>query len=145
LIDLNSAAKLVLSIPTSVTDVNIVDIAATSTLVAIVTGDSSITIFQVPATFTTEDSQCKQLAFIPAKAGNGQAAGTGLSSVIKVDWVTRGDKGPLLAIGGPEGVIVVELNQLSSRGSTSLGELAEQQLLEHSAGVSQSYLHFVSG
>jgi hypothetical protein len=142
LIDTNSGAKLVLNLPSSIEHNHVVDIVATPTLVAVLTGDSSVTIYQVPATFTREDAQSKQLAQLPAESPtvkpiDYELAGKRFSKCFKLEWVAMKDAAmPSLAIAGPDGIIFVELEQIVARSPTSLSEIAELDLLEYSDAVS---------
>jgi hypothetical protein len=69
LIDVATAGRLLLQLPESVTDTTFLDIAATATMIAVLAGDFSITVFEVPSSWHGDDSRSNLLAHIPLSSG----------------------------------------------------------------------------
>lgn len=120
LIDNESAAKLALEPRASSRDGPILDIAATLTLVAVVSADSSITVFRVPERWHRDDQACQEIAYI---------ASPSVARVSRVDWVTKGAS-PTLTIGTNEGVVLVDHDTLTSGHQLSIDGLIRTSSLK---------------
>ena len=117
MLDLKSGAKLLLQLPATASRGTALDIAVTPTRVAVVGGDRSISIFEVPLEWEAEDPPCGiALHFSPSQTSGANADTSTLGPVQRVEWV-RKDGQEWLAIGGEQGVVVVSPDRY--RGSHS--------------------------
>lgn len=113
LIEETTGAKLLLELRKSARSGPIVDIAATSTSVAIVAADSSITIFTVPETWHQDDPPCQEVAYISPSPN---------VPVSQVEWIQK-QSSVSLAIGTPRGIITLDKNTAAHRQTWSIEEL----------------------
>lgn len=113
LIDETTGAKLVLELRKAARSGPIVDIAATSTSVAIVGGDSSVTIFTVPESWNQDNADCSEIAYISPSPN---------VPITQVEWIQKGS-GACLAIATPRGIITLDKSTAASRRNMSIDDL----------------------
>lgn len=93
----------------------ILDLAATSTSIAIVAADSSITVFQVPERWDADDVTCQEIAYFSPPSS---------TSVLQIEWVTKGAS-LSLAIATSGGISMVDYPTMSTRRHMSLDLLTQ--------------------
>nr|XP_031861587.1 uncharacterized protein CI109_002817 [Kwoniella shandongensis]KAA5528659.1 hypothetical protein CI109_002817 [Kwoniella shandongensis] len=106
LIDSRSGARLVIQLLMSASLGPIVDFAVTSNLVAAIGYDQKISVYRVPMTWDQNDPQVDMLC-------NCIGVGGPLGRLMKVEWVRRENR-DYLAIGGTEGVLLIDPGYLGS-------------------------------
>jgi len=136
LIDVATAGRLLLQLPESVTDTTFLDIAATATTIAVLAGDFSITVFEVPSSWHGDDSRSNTLAHIPLASGNRQQSSSGLSGPIsRIEIFEQSEGRATLAIAGSNGVALVDFP-----GASSLDRIPQNDILAVEEGVSLVHL-----
>ena len=132
MIDVATAGRLLLQLPESVTDTTFLDIAATATMIAVLAGDFSITIFEVPSSWHGDDSRSNVLAHIPLSSEGRQQGNSGLSGPIsRIEIFEQSEGRATLAVAGSNGVALVECP-----GVSSLDRVAQKDILAVEEGVS---------
>jgi hypothetical protein len=136
LIDVATAGRLLLQLPESVTDTTFLDIAATATMIAVLAGDFSITVFEVPSSWHGDESRSNVLAHIPLSSGGRQQGNSGLSGPIsRIEIFEQSEGRATLAVAGSNGVALVDCP-----GATSLDRVPKNDILAVEEGVSQVHL-----
>ncbi|OCF43692.1 hypothetical protein I317_02444 [Kwoniella heveanensis CBS 569] len=100
LIDSRSGARLVLQLPVTASHGPVADLAVSGNLVATIGHDKSVIVTRVSDGWAKDDPKTRFI-LICATAN----APTGVAT--KVEWVKREGK-PWLAIGGPQGVLIID-------------------------------------
>ncbi|ORX39427.1 hypothetical protein BD324DRAFT_619680 [Kockovaella imperatae] len=126
LIDYNSAARLVLQLPPRHTNGPVLDLAVTSTLVAMIGVDHSVTVFQVPKNWTKDDPPTQMILHMTQKGADDEADTASIGALFRVEWVERGKSEPLLAVGGPNGVIVFDPMSYRDRDLVTLADVSSE-------------------
>lgn len=147
LIDKTSGAKLLLDLPPTEGDGQVVDFAVTSNRVAVVDARRVVTVHEVPSAWDTDNPPCEKIVQIspsPSLGGKVPRAGEhsdedeqSLGPVQQVEWVTKGGK-EWLAIGGSEGVVIVQPDEYRGRSSVDLAEIVSSSKVLTTDGVSDS-------
>jgi hypothetical protein len=136
LIDVATAGRLLLQLPESVTDTTFLDIAATATMIAVLAGDFSITVFEVPSSWHGDDSRSNVLAHIPLSSGGRQQGNSGLTGPIsRIEIFEQSEGRATLAVAGSNGVALVDCP-----GASSLDRVPKNDILAVEEGVSQVHL-----
>ena len=135
MIDVATAGRLLLQLPESVTDTTFLDIAATATMIAVLAGDFSITIFEVPSSWHGDDSRSNVLAHIPLSSEGRQQGNSGLSGPIsRIEIFEQSEGRATLAVAGSNGVALVECP-----GVYSMDRVAQKDILAVEEGVSHLF------
>lgn len=128
-----------LQLPETARDGSIIDIAVTSTRVAVIGSDHSITIFEVPEGWSQDDPPCRQVAQIRSSNNDSVAETDTVGPVFKLEWFKR-DTRDCLAVGGPGGIVLFSPDEIDSECTVdALGEILQTD------GVSEldchAYIH----
>lgn len=145
LIDRTSGAKLVLQLPLSASQGMTVDIAVTSTRVAAIGGDGSVTVFGVPPSWDRDDPPCDTLLHIESSRDMGQqyddeeqkGSTQSIGDTKQIEWV-RKDGGESLVIGGSAGVIIVSPSAYMGK-DIDMADLVRSNKVLRAEGVSDIY------
>jgi hypothetical protein len=124
-----------LQLPQSASSATLRDLAVTSTSVAVVGADHSVTIFSVPSTWDRDDPPCEVLAHLPPGNVSELGGKDGLGLVSKVEWL-RKDGREWLAIGGGAGVGIIRPEDLKGQQGLNLMTLARDSKVLKTEGVS---------
>ena len=137
-----SGARLVLQLPPRSTQGFIVDIAVSGDLVAIVGPDHSVTVFRVPEEWTKDDPPVEMLGHVtPSRDEEDMDADLG--EITQVEWVEKVKGEKQLAIGGPGGVVIVNMEAIKGRDEISTADLARENKVLATDGVSDHPLRHV--
>jgi hypothetical protein len=132
LIDVATAGRALLQLPESVTDTTILDIAATATMIAILAGDYSITVFEVQSTWHGDQSHGDLVAHIPLiGAGRRQATRGLVGPITRIEVFEQSESQTTLAVAGSNGMAFVDVP-----GTPSLDQVPKQYILAVEEGVS---------
>ena len=127
--------RLMIQVPSRPNAGPIIDLAALPTSIAIVTPDRSVAVYQVPQTWNEDDPPHQPVFLASSPTDSGHI--TDLGEVNRVEWIRRPNGEHWLAIGGANGVIVVNPDELRHRDNLTLAELATQnRVLVTEGGVS---------
>ena len=133
MIDVATAGRILLQLPESVTDTTYLDFAATATMIAVLAGDNSITVFEVPSTWDDDSPKSKVVAHIPLTNG-GRRQDRGLSGPIsRIEIFEQTEARATLAVAGLNGLAFVDVI-----GTSSLDQVPEQDILAVADGVSEA-------
>lgn len=134
LIDVATAGRTLLQLPESVTDTTFLDIAATATMIAVLAGDFSITVFEVQSSWQGDDPRTSMLVHIPLVGGSGKRGNGGLQGpVSRIEIFEQSEGHATLAVGGSNGVAFVDCP-----GASSLDQVPEKDILAVEEDVSSS-------
>ena len=140
MLDVKSGAKLLLQLPATASRGTALDIAVTPTRVAVVGGDRSVSVFEVPLEWEVDDPPCGAgLHFSPGLVSVENADTGSLGPVQRVEWV-RKDGQECLAIGGDQGVIVVSPDRYRGKTNMDMTKLVKEHKLLKTQGVSDLIL-----
>lgn len=101
LLDRETGARLVLQLPVSASSGTILDIAVSPTRIAALAADHSITVYEVPTSWSHDDPNCLRALHILGGSGDDSDIG----QPKQIEWVDRGDM-IMLAVGGSKGVVM---------------------------------------
>ncbi|WVF67284.1 hypothetical protein IAT40_002034 [Kwoniella sp. CBS 6097] len=111
LIDSRSGARLVIQLPMTASHGPVADLAVSGNLVATIGHDRTIVVTRVPDGWAKDDPKTK-FVFVCATVNSPTGSAT------KVEWVRREGKA-WLAIGEPQGVIIIDPTAYENEGSNA--------------------------
>lgn len=100
LIDRSTGSRLVITLGGSAASGQIIDMAVTPTLLAVVGADRSISAYRIPRSWSSDDPTCDRLIHLYGPS-------TDSGTPFKVEWVRKGSE-HLLAIGGANGLVLID-------------------------------------